>query len=102
VEYYVGNKVHTAEYATGGGVLNISPESTTIVADMITADDSLSDLDYITTQKQEAENMMKAYRDENGAVIDPKKLIDLEYELLKFTTMHRLGQKFREHGGARK
>lgn len=93
-EYYVGHKVHTGEYATGGWVLNISPESCTIVADVIESEDKLSDLDYIESQKQEAENMMKAYREENGATIDPKKLIELEYELLKYTAMHRLGQKF--------
>jgi F0F1-type ATP synthase epsilon subunit len=101
-EYYVGHKVHTTEYATGGGVLNISPESCTIVADVIEDADHLSDLEYIASQKQEAENMMKAYREENGAAIDPKKLIELEYELLKYTAMHRLGQKFQSTSGARK
>ncbi len=101
-EYHIGNKVHTAEYATGGGVLNISPESCTIVADVVESDDKLSDLEYIASQKQEAEKMMIAYRAENGAAVDPKKLIELEYELLKFTAMHRLGQKFHEQGGSRK
>ena len=42
-EYHIGNKVHTAEYATGGGVLNISPESCTIVADVVESDDKLSE-----------------------------------------------------------
>lgn len=95
-EYYVWHKVHITEYATGGGVLNISPESCTIVADIIENADSLSDLDYIQSQMQEAENMMKSYREENGAVIDPKKLTELEYELLKYTAMHRLGQKYHD------
>jgi F-type H+-transporting ATPase subunit epsilon len=101
-EYHIGNKVHTAEYATGGGILNISPESCTIVADVVASDDHLTDMAYISTQKAEAERMMQEYRAENGAIIDPKKLIDLEYELLKFTAMHRLGQKFHDQGGARK
>ena len=103
-EYYIGHKVHTGEYATGGGVLNISPESCTVVADVIEGADHLSDLEYITSQKQEAENMMKAYREENGAAIDPKRLIELEYELLKYTAMHRLGQKFQAENttGARR
>jgi F-type H+-transporting ATPase subunit epsilon len=101
-EYHIGNKVHTAEYATGGGILNISPEACTVVADVVESGDHLTDLEYITTQKAEAEKMMSDYRAENGEIIDPKKLIDLEYELLKFTAMHRLGQKFHEQGGARK
>jgi F0F1-type ATP synthase epsilon subunit len=101
-EYYVGNKIHTSEYATGGGVLNISPESCTVVADVIENQDSLSDIDYIISQKQEAERMMQAYREENGPAIDPKRLIELEYELLKYTAMHRLGEKLHEQGGARK
>lgn len=101
-EYHIGNKVHTAEYATGGGVLNISPESCTIVADVVESDDHLTDLEYIATQKAEAEKMMREYQEENGTVIDPKRLIELEYELLKYTAMHRLGQKFHEQGGSRK
>lgn len=90
---YVGNKIHQHEYATGGGVLHITPESVTLVADLIENADALTDLEYIESQKQEAEAMMKTYREENGPAVDPKKLIDLEYELLKYTAMHRLGQK---------
>lgn len=101
-EYHIGNKVHTAEYATGGGVLNISPEVCTIVADVVESDDHLTDLEYIAAQKKEAEKMMNDYREENGAAIDPKKLIELEYELLKYTAMHHLGQKFHDNSGSRK
>jgi F0F1-type ATP synthase epsilon subunit len=101
-EYHIGNKVHTAEYATGGGVLNISPEVCTIVADVVESPDGLTDLEYITSQKNEAEKMMKEYRAENGEAIDPKKLIELEYELLRFTAMHRLGQKFHNQAGERR
>ncbi|MFZ2255205.1 MAG: hypothetical protein WAW59_05890 [Patescibacteria group bacterium] len=64
------------------------------MADVIESEDKLSDLEYIESQKKEAENMMKLFREENGAVVDPKRLIELEYELLKYTAMHRLGQKF--------
>jgi F-type H+-transporting ATPase subunit epsilon len=82
------------DYASGGGVINISPESVTIVADVIENGDHLTDLAYIERQKKEAEELMKSYREENGDKIDPKRLIDLEYELLKYTAMHRLGQKY--------
>jgi F0F1-type ATP synthase epsilon subunit len=82
-----------SEYVSGGGVVNISPESCTIVADIIENSDALSDLEYIESQKKEAEELMKTYREENGATVDPKRLIELEYELLKYSAMHRLGQK---------
>jgi F-type H+-transporting ATPase subunit epsilon len=102
VEYYIWGKVHTAEYVTGGGVLNISPEVCTILADVVISGDTLTDTDYIDSQKKEAEAMMVAYRAEHGEAVDPKKLIELEYELLRYTAMHQLGKKFHEHGGARK
>jgi F-type H+-transporting ATPase subunit epsilon len=101
VEYYIGSKLHAAEYATGGGVLNISPLACTILADVVVADDTLTDLEYIESQKKEAEALMKSYREENGVAIDPKKLIEIEYELLKYTAMHRLGKKYQEHGTRR-
>jgi F0F1-type ATP synthase epsilon subunit len=81
VEYTKDGQTLHGEYASGGGVLNISPESVTIV-------------EYIESQKKEAEALMKNYREENGEKIDPKRLIELEYELLKYTAMHRLGQKY--------
>ncbi|MBC7503438.1 hypothetical protein H7169_00505 [Candidatus Gracilibacteria bacterium] len=102
VEYYVGSKSYTAEYVTGGGVLNISPEVCTILADVVVADDTLTDMEYIDTQKKEAEELMKVYKEEHGAAIDPKKLIEMEYELLKYTAMHHLGKKFHENTGSRK
>jgi F-type H+-transporting ATPase subunit epsilon len=81
------------DFASGGGVLNISPESVTIVADVIENGDHLTDLEYIDAQKKEAETLMTAYRAENGDKVDPKRLIELEYELLKYTAMHRLGER---------
>ena len=93
VDYRVDGKEVHAEYVSGGGVINISPESCTIVADVIENSDTLTDLEYIDSQKKEAESMMATYRAENGSAVDPKRLIELEYELLKYTAMHRLGQK---------
>jgi F-type H+-transporting ATPase subunit epsilon len=102
VEYFVWGKIHTATYATSGGVLHISPESCTILADMVVADDTLTDLEYIESQKKEAAALMQSYREENGPAVDPKKLVELEYELLKYTAMHHLGKKFHENQGTRK
>lgn len=101
VDYYIGSKPHFAEYATGGGVLNISPSLCTILADVVMADDTLTDLEYIESQKKEAEALKKSYQDENGAIVDPVKLLEIEYELLKYTAMHHLGKKFHDNGGRR-
>jgi F0F1-type ATP synthase epsilon subunit len=84
-----GVEIH-GEYASGGGVINVSPESCVIVADVIENGDHLTDLEYIESQKKEAEEMMKNYREENGSAVDPKRLIELEYDLLRYTAMHRL------------
>lgn len=78
VEYYLGNKIHTAEYATATGILNISPSECLILADVIEAGESLVDLDYIESQKKEAAQLVASYREENGTTIDPRRLIDLE------------------------
>ena len=99
VDYFIGSKPHFAEYATGGGVLNISPQICTILADVVVADDSLTDLEYIESQKLEAEKLVKSYREEHGVAIDPVKLLEIEYELLKYTAMHHLGKKFHDNGG---
>lgn len=70
---------------------------------MVHTPDTLTDLEYIASQKKEAEDLIKTYQEENATTIDPHKLIELEYELLKYTAMHRLGQKFHDtHTGARK
>jgi F0F1-type ATP synthase epsilon subunit len=103
VEYFVWNKIHTAEYATGGGVLSIDSTSCTVIVDVVHTPDKLTDIEYIVSQKKEAEEFIKTYQKENGTTIDPHKLIELEYELLKYTAMHHLGQKFHDvHAGARK
>lgn len=102
VDYYIGNKPHGADYAVGGGVLNISPEECVIVADVVERDDRLTDLEYIESQKQEAERLVKEFKAEGGTTTDPHKLIELEYELLKYTAMHRLGKQFQENKGGRK
>lgn len=102
VDYYIGGKLHGADYAIWGGVLNISPEECVIVADMVQKDDNLTDLEYIESQKQEAERLVKEFKAEGGTTTDPHKLIELEYELLKYTAMHRLGKQFQENKGGRK
>lgn len=83
-------------------MLNISPETCVIVADMVQKDDTLTDLEYIESQKKEAERLIKEFRSEGGTVTDPHQLIALEYELLKYTAMHRLGKQYQENKGGRK
>ena len=100
VDYYLGNKIHSAEYATGGWVLNISPSECLIVADIVESGDNLTDLEYIEAQKKEAAELVAAYKSENGSIIDPKKLLELENQLLRFTAMHELWKKWHiTHGG---
>ncbi len=99
VEYQNETQNIVKDFAIGGGVLNISPESITIVADVIENGDHLTDLDYIDAQKKEAEELMRSYREENGDKVDPKRLIELEYELLKYTAMHRLGERYHVEQG---
>lgn len=102
VDYYVGGKIHSSEYVTGGWVLMISPSICTIVADVVTEDESLTDIEYINSQKAEAAELVRMYKIENGATIDPHKLIELENELLRYTAMHELGKKYHESWNSRK
>lgn len=104
IEYLKDSTPIVKEFVSGGGVINISPESLTIVADVIENGDHLTDLEFIESQKKEAEALMRSYREENGEKIDPKRLIELEYELLKYTAMHRLGQRYQHENttGARR
>lgn len=87
---------------TGGGVVNITPDACTIISDVVQNADSLTDIAYIESQKKEAEALMQSYRAENGPAVDPKRLLEIEYELLKYTAMHRLGQKYHTADGSRK
>lgn len=67
---------------------------------MIEAGETLTDLEYIAEQKKEAAELVATYKAEYGSTIDPKKLIDMENQLLKFTAMHELGKKAHlSHGG---
>ena len=71
-------------------MLNISPSECLIVADIVESGDNLTDLEYIEAQKKEAAELVAAYKSENGSIIDPKKLLELENQLLRFTAMHEL------------
>lgn len=94
-DYYIGNQLHKGQYATGGGALHVSPEGVTIIADVVEDADTLTDLEYIESQKKEAEKMMKDFREEHGAAVDPKRLMEIEYDFLKYTAMHELGQRIK-------
>jgi F-type H+-transporting ATPase subunit epsilon len=96
VEYYVGHKVHENAYVIGGGVVSVSGDGVAIIADFVEREDNLTDVEYIESQKQEAERIVKDYRSENGATIDPHRLIEVEYELLKYTAMHQLALHYRD------
>lgn len=83
------------EYVSGGGVVNITPERVTILSDILERGEDIRDLEYIEAQKKEAQELMEAYKVENGADVDPRRLIAIEHDLLRYSAMHELGQKYR-------
>lgn len=84
------------EYATGGGVVQISSDGVVIIADVVESADNLTDLEYIEAQKQEAEKIMKQFREENPDWADPKRLQEIEYDILKYTAMSELGRRIKD------
>ncbi len=98
VTYEESAKSHAKSYVTGGGVLNVSTDQVTIISDMVDADDDLSDLEYIKSQKEEAERLVEIYKSENSETIDPERLIAIEKDLMRYSLMHELGKKYRESG----
>ena len=96
VSYYVGHKVHESTYVTGGGVLSVSNDSVAIIADFVQDEHDLQDAEFIEAQKTEAEHIVQDFRANNGSIVDPRKLIEVEYDLLKYTAMHQLARKFAE------
>ena len=105
IVYKQGDTLESLSYATSGWVLNISPELCSIVADRILDGNSLSDAEYIEQRRKEAESMIVEFRNENGhAQMDPKKLMELEYEMLTYTAMQELARQFHrdDASGARR
>ena len=102
VEYMQDGTLQTEEYATGGGVIQISNEGVVVVVDSVEGADGLSDLEYIEAQKKEAEAYIKAYRAEHKEDMHAKRLIELEYEFLKYTAMHELHRRIHHPAGGRK
>lgn len=104
VSYYVGHKIHENTYVTGGWVLSVSDDSLAIIADFVQDEKDLQESEYIEAQKREAENIARDFRESNGSVVDPHKLIEVEYDLLKYTAMHQLATKFTQNNppGTRK
>lgn len=100
VVYDRGEKQVKKAYVTGGGVLNVSEEDCTVLADMVDGEDTFTDLDYILEQKKEAERLVAMYRSENET-IDPERMIAIEKDLVRYSLMHELGMKYREDAGGR-
>ena len=89
----VAGVVNPEIFVIGGGVLHVTPDTCRIIADLVENEDNLTDEEYIIAQKKEAEELKNAFILEGKSVEDPTKLIELEYELLKFTAMHQLMMK---------
>lgn len=82
------------EYVSGGGVVNITPDTVTILSDVLEKGEDILDLEYIEAQKKEAQDLVAAYKAENGAEVDPRRLIAIEHDLLRYSAMHELGRKY--------
>lgn len=82
----------TKSFVTGGGVVNISPHEVSILADLVDSEDSLTDLEYIEAQKQEAARLVEIYKDDEK--IDLDRLMAIEKDLMRYTLMHELGKKY--------
>lgn len=90
---YGRKHIYTPNFVIGGGVLHVTPDTCRIIADLVENEDNLTNEEYILAQKKEAEELKNAFILEGKSVDDPTKLIELEYELLKFTAMHQLMMK---------
>jgi len=99
VEYVRDGQTVTEDYATGGGVVQISNGAVTVVSDAMAGADGLSDLEYIEQQKKEAEEYIKSYRAEHKEDMNTKRLMELEYEFLKYSAMHELHRRIHHSTG---
>ncbi len=87
---YGRKHIYTPNYVIGWGVVHVSDDICRIIADIVHNEDSLTDEEYIIAQKKEAEDLKNAFVLEGKSVDDPHKLIQLEYELLRYSAMHQL------------
>lgn len=91
ITYTEKNKQKTEEYATGGGVVTITPDDVTIVIDSLNSADQITDdADEIEKKKQEAEALIAEYRNQNKTEKSAKELMELEYQYLKYAAMQEL------------
>jgi F-type H+-transporting ATPase subunit epsilon len=97
VSYTRDGSLHTDSYVIGGGVLTITPTECTIIADMVTSEHTLGDLEYIQAQREEAKKYVENYKKENPEMLDPHRLVEIEYELLKYTAMHAMAESKRKN-----
>lgn len=71
----------TTAYAIGGGFAEITPESTTITADMV-EDSAHMDIEAIRAKKEEALKLMEQYKNSNEPT-DMESYIEMEQQFLK-------------------
>lgn len=78
-------------YAIGGGIAEITPESTTITADMV-EDGANSDIDAIRSKKEEARKLLEEYKNK-GDSLDMNTYIELEQQFLKESAREQLATR---------
>lgn len=80
-----------SSYAIGGGVLEISPDTLTVAADMVEEGEMIN-LDLVREKKEEARAMLEAFRSSKDT-IDMDRYIEIEYEYLKESAKEQLATK---------
>lgn len=75
---------------TGGGVVTITPDEVTLVIDSIDSEKDFSSAEEIERKKQEAEEHIASYNNNNPHKKSKKELMELEYQYLKYAAMQEL------------
>ncbi len=91
----------TEEYAVGWWVIHIDDTACTLVSDLVQWEFKEDDLADIEAQKKEAEELMRDYA-EWKTPIDPKRQMEIEYDLLRHQARYELWKHIKTPDNARK
>lgn len=87
----VKSEGQTTSYAIGGGFAEITPDATTVTADMV-EDSSHMDLEAIRAKKEEALKFMETYKN-SGESTDMETYIEMEQQFLKESAKEMLAMR---------
>lgn len=90
LKYTTDTETREETYVTGGGVITVTPDDITVVIDSIDDTESLDTAEDIERMKREAQAMIASYQAENPSDKTPERLMELEYQYLKYAAMQEL------------